>query len=121
MRGHAARIEQDSDLTRRGDLARHDEGELVQQALRVLDDPGDPPGRPVLAPEVAHFEAEGGGHAAGHRHLAGARRIVPADQGEHGLPERAPRVLRAQVVGADRAGDGDSLVLDDVDPAEAVP
>ena len=120
-RGHAARVEQDSDLRRRGDLARDDEGELVHQALRVLHDPGDPPGRPVLAPQAAHREVEGGGHAAGHRHLARTGRVVPADQGEHGLAVRPVRVLRAQVVGVDRAGDGDGLVLDHVDPAEAVP
>ena len=118
---HAVRVEQDSDLARRGDLARDDEGELVQQALRVLHDAGDPAGRAAGAPEVTDPETEGGRHPAGHRHLARAGRVVPADQGEHRLAVRAARVLRAQVEGVDRAGDGDGLVLDHVDPAEAVP
>ena len=69
---------------------------------------------------VPDLEVEGGRHAAGHRHLAGTGGVVPADQGEHRLPERAVRVLGAQVVGVDRAGNGDGLVLDHVDAAEAV-
>ena len=39
--GHPGRVEQDGDLGRRADLARHDERELIQQALRVLHDAGD--------------------------------------------------------------------------------
>ncbi len=120
VRGDAERVEQDNDLTRRSDLARDDEGELVHQILRVLHDASDPPGGAAGAPEVTDREMEGGCHPAGDRHLGRAGRVVPADQGEHRLAIRAARVLRAQVEGVDGAGDRDGLVLDDVHPAEAV-
>ncbi len=118
---HPWRVEQDRHLGRRPDLGRRHEGELVQQALRVLDHADDAPGPSALMPEVPDLEAEGVCHPCGHGHLARTGGVVPAEQGEHRLPERAVRVLGAQVVGADRAGDGDGLVLDDVDAAEAVP
>ena len=63
--------------------------------------------------------AEGGRHPAGHRYLARAGRVVPADQREHRLPN-GRRVLRAQVEGVDRAGMAMRLVLDHLGPAEAV-
>ena len=46
---------------------------------------------------------------------------MPAEQREHRLPERAVGVLRAQFVGVDGAGNGDGLVLDDVDAAAGNP
>ena len=121
--GYARCVEQDGDLGRRGDLTRHDEGELIQQALRVLHDADDLAGLgvlPALVPHVTDLEVEGGGHAIGHGHLARPGRVVAGDQGEHRNAERPVRILGAQVVGVDRAGDGDGLVLDDVDAAEAL-
>ena len=118
--GHPGRVEQDGDLGRGADLARHHEGELVQQALRVLDDANDLAALPAPVPYVPELEVEGGGHAAGHGHLARTGGIVPGEQGEHRLPERAVRILGPQVVGVDRARDGDGLVLDQIDAAETV-
>ena len=115
------RVEQHGHLGRGRDLARHHQGELIQQALRVLDDAGDAPGLSALVPDVANLEVERGGDAIGHGHLARTGRVVPADQRKHRPAERTVRVLGPQVVRADRAGDGDGLVLDDVHAAEALP
>jgi hypothetical protein len=101
-------------------LARYDEGELSEQALRVLDDADDLAGLAALPPDVPDLEAEGRRQARGHRDLAGIGRVVPAEQREHRLPERAAGVLGAQFVGVDGAGNGDGLVLDNVDAAKAM-
>ena len=103
-------------------MARHHEGELVKEALGVLDDSDHAPRRAAgLVPEVTDLEPEIGSHAVGHGHLSRAGRIVTGDEGEHGLPERPVRILGAQVVGVDRTGNGHDLVLDDLDAAEPVP
>src|ERR1035438_3736419 len=105
------RGEQHGDLAWRADLTRRDEGELVKQALRVLHDADHAPGHSAaLVPDVPDLQVEGGCHLAGHGHLARTGGIVPADQGKHWLAERSMRVLGAQVVAVDRAGDGDGLV-----------
>ena len=116
VRVHPGRVEQHGDLARRRHLARRHQGELVQQALRVLHDADHPRG--MRRPSVSVLpmpQVQLRGHPAGHRDLARAGRVVPGDQGQQRLPVRAVRVLRAQVVGVDRAGDGHRLVLDHVD------
>ena len=90
----AGPVEQHGDLGRVMDLAGRHEGELVQQALRVLHDAHDGPCGAALVPHAADPEAEVGRHPAGHRYLACPRWEVPGDQGEHRLPVRAVRVLR---------------------------
>src|ERR1022692_496905 len=92
----------------------------IVSGLTALTEDADDPGATALVPDAAGPEVEGRRHAVGDGTLAGAGRVVPGDQGQHRLPERPAGVLGAQVVGVDRAGDGDGLVLDDVDAAEAV-
>ncbi len=102
------------------DLAGDDEGELIQQALRVLHDAGHGARLGALMVDVPDLEAQVGGQPGGQRHLVRRGRVVPAEQGQHRLAERAVRVLGAQVVALDRAGDGEGLVLDHVEGAVLV-
>ena len=92
-----------------------DERELVEEALGVLDDAhhlaldaADPPG-------VSHPQVERRRDAAGHGDLVGTGRVVPGDEGEHRTAEGSVRVLRPELIGVDRSGDGQRLVLDHLD------
>jgi hypothetical protein len=59
-------------------------------------------------------------HVARHGDLFGARRVVAGDEREHRTAEMSVRVLCADLIGVDRPRDRLSLVLDELDAAEAV-
>ena len=113
-------VEQHRHLGGRGDLAGRDQRELVQQALRILDDTHHTPGCPTLVPDVPNLEVEGGGQTIGHRHLTRAGGVAPGNQRQHRRSVRPTGTLRSELIGVNRAGDSQGLVLNDVDVAEAV-
>ena len=78
-------------------LPGYDERELVEEALRVLDDADDPALDATDAPAAADREVEVGGDAARHGDLARARRVAPGDEREHRAAERPVRVLRTEL------------------------
>ena len=117
---HPWRVEEHGDLGGGFHLPGPNEGELVEEVLRVLHDADDPARYAALAPGLPGLQVEVRRDTTGHRRLVGCGREMPGDQGEHRLAEGAVGVLGAQLVGIDRTWDGDGLVLDDVDLAEAV-
>jgi hypothetical protein len=107
-------VEQHGDGAGVRDLTWHDQGELVEQALRVLDDAGHRIGLAVDGPGLAGAQVEVGRDAAGHGDLVRGGRVAAADEAEHRSAERAMRILCPQVERALGAGDRNGFVLDDV-------
>ena len=116
----AWRVEQRRDPRGIRHLSGCDERELVEEALRVLDDADDLALDTTDAPAAADREVEVGGDAARHGDLARARRVAPGDEREHRTAEGPVRVLRTELIGVDRSRDRQRLVLDHLDAAEAV-
>ena len=113
-------VEQRRDSHRVLHLPRCNEGELVEEALGVLDDAnhlaldaGDSPGG-------SHPQVERQRNAARHRHLVGARREVSGNEREHRPAEGSVRVLRTELIGVDRSRDRQRLIFDHLDATEAV-
>ena len=101
------RIKQQRHLARGAKLSRQDQGELVEQVLRVLDDTDHMAGHPRVMPDTSHVEPEVRGHAGGNGHLAGRSREASADHAQHGLAVGAFGVLGPELVGGDRPGNRD--------------
>ena len=110
-------VEQRRDARRVLHLPGCDERELVEEALRVLDDADDPALDATDAPGGSHRKVERRRHAARHGDLVGARRVVTGDEREHRTAEGSVRVLRAELIGVDRSRDRQRLVLDHLDGA----
>ncbi len=119
-RRHTRCVEQRHDLGRRLHLPRCDERELVEEALRVLDDADDPALGTTDGPGVTNLQVERRSHPARHGDLARAHRVAPGDECKHGAAERSVRILGAELERVDRAGDRHRLVLDHLDAAEAM-
>ena len=101
-------------------LSRQNEGELVEEVLWVLDDADHLPRCASDSPGVADLQVEIRCDSSRDGDLVCCRRVVARNEGEHRLAVGAVRVLGPQLVGIDRAGNLQRLVLDDVDLAEAV-
>ncbi len=70
--------------------------------------------RPAMVQLLPTCRLEVGGDAAGDRDLVRGGRVLAADQAQQRPAERPVRVLRPQVEGVLRAGNGGGLVLDHV-------
>ncbi len=112
-------VEQHRDPRRRVGLPRRDEGELVAEVDRVLDDPDHLARRAVLGELVADVQPEGRGGTVGERDLVRAGRVATGHQAQQDVAVLAEGVLRPQVERGGRAGDGDALVVDLLDHTEA--
>ena len=100
-----------------GHLPRCHKGELVKEALRVLNDPNDLAHGGADLPAPSHPEVEGRCDAARHRDLIGAGGIVARDEGEHRGAVRSMRVLGPELIGVDRSRDRQRLILNHVHAA----
>ena len=112
-------VEERRDLRRRRDLTRKDEGELVEEALGVLDRADDVTLDPAHLPEVSDLQVELGRHAARHGDLVRRGRVAARDERDHRAAEGSVRLLCPQLERTDGTRDGHRLVLDDLDGAEA--
>jgi hypothetical protein len=70
-RRHSGGIEQDRGRARSGDLTRDHQRELIEEALRVLDDAHHFPSGASLMPDVADTETEFRCHPGGECDFAG--------------------------------------------------
>ena len=99
-------------------LARRDERELVEQALRVLHNADD--GLAALGPGVALPEVELGRQPGGKGDLVVPGRVVPGEQLKHRSAVGSVGILGPQLICLRRAGDGERLVGDDFHGADGV-
>ncbi len=113
-------VEEQRHLAGARQRARWYEGKLVEQVLGILHDPDHVPRDAGVMPDTSHVEREVRGHAGGNGYLAGRPGVAPAHQIQHGLAVGAIGVLGSQLIGANRSGDLDRDVLDDVDRAYLV-
>ena len=114
------RVEEDRRVDGSGQLPGRYESEVVEQVLRIGDQPdqlADPTG---VGPGVADAQVVGGRQRAGHGDLVRRGRVPAGEQVEHRRAEPAARVLHPQLGALDQTG-GQRLVLDDVDRTEALP
>ena len=90
-RADPRRVEQHRHVVRIRDLAGDDQGELVEQALRVLDDAGYLPGLAGDGPVAAGRQVEVSRDPAGHGDLARRGGVLAADQAQQRPAVRTAR------------------------------
>ena len=99
-------------------LPGRDQRELVQEALGVLHNADD--GLAALGPRVAHGDVELGRQPGGDGDLIGPGRVAPREELQHRAAVGPVGVLGPELIRLVGAGNAEGLVLNDLDPTEAL-